>query len=96
MHMLSKKYPSPGELETLRRSRNPITVVTAHGEVQTNEEAQEKAHGEAWDPAKDVYKLKKEEKVTFYYPAEVGVLPALSSKKPEEREVGIDTILISS
>ena len=51
---------------------------------------------EAWDLAKDVYKLKKEEKVTFYYPAEVGVLPAPSSKKPEEREFGIDTILIFS
>ena len=44
MHMLSKKDPSSGELETLRRSRNPITVVTATGEVQTNEEAQVYVH----------------------------------------------------
>ena len=29
-----------GELETLRRSRSPITVVIGNGEVQTNEEAQ--------------------------------------------------------
>ena len=40
MHMLSKKDFSSGELETLKRSRSPITVVTANGEVQTNEEAQ--------------------------------------------------------
>ena len=31
---------SSEELETLRRSRTPTTVVTAKGEVQTNEEAQ--------------------------------------------------------
>ena len=36
---LSKKDVSSDELETLERSRNPTTVVTATGEVQTNEEA---------------------------------------------------------
>ena len=40
MHMLSKKDLSSDEVDTLRRSRTPTTVVTAHGEVQTNEEAQ--------------------------------------------------------
>ena len=40
MHMLSKKNLSSDELDTLRRSRTPATVVTANGEVQTNEEAQ--------------------------------------------------------
>ena len=44
MHMLSKKDLSSDELETLRRSRNPTTVVTANGEVQTNEEAQVYVH----------------------------------------------------
>ena len=37
MHMLSKKDLRSGELETLKRSRSPISVVTADGEVQTNE-----------------------------------------------------------
>ena len=32
------------ELETLRRSRNPVTVVAANEEVQTNEEAQENVY----------------------------------------------------
>ena len=41
---LSKKDSSSGELETLRRSRNPTTVVTANGEVQTNEEARVYVH----------------------------------------------------
>ena len=40
MHMLSKKDLSSSELDTLRRSRNTTVVVTANGEVQTNEEAQ--------------------------------------------------------
>ena len=40
MHVLSKMGLSSGELECLRRSRNHMTVVTANGEVQTNEEAQ--------------------------------------------------------
>ena len=37
--MLSKMDLSSDEVVTLRRSRNPTTVVTACGEVQTNEEA---------------------------------------------------------
>ena len=39
MHMLSKKDLS-SELDTLRKSKNTITVVTANGEAQTNQEAQ--------------------------------------------------------
>ena len=44
MHMLSKKVLSSTERETLRRSRNPTTVVTSNGEVQTNEAAQVFVH----------------------------------------------------
>ena len=33
-----------GELETVRVSRNPTTVITATGEVHANEEAQENVH----------------------------------------------------
>ena len=40
MHMLSRKDLSSDEMDTLRRSRTPTTVVTANGEVQTHEEAQ--------------------------------------------------------
>ena len=39
MHMLSKKDLSSEELEIPRRSRTSTVVVTANGEVQTNEEA---------------------------------------------------------
>ena len=44
MHMLSKKDFSSGELETLKRSTSPTTVVTANGKVQTNEEPQVYVH----------------------------------------------------
>ena len=44
MHMLSIKDLNSDEMDTLRRSRNPTTVVTAIGEVQTNEEAQVYVH----------------------------------------------------
>ena len=39
MHMLSRKDRNSAELETVRVSRNSATVITANGEVQTNEEA---------------------------------------------------------
>ena len=39
MHMVSKKDFHSAELETMRTSRSPTTVMTANGEVQTREEA---------------------------------------------------------
>ena len=39
MHMISKKDLNFAELETVTTSRSPMTVITANGEVQTNEEA---------------------------------------------------------
>ena len=39
MHMFSKKDLNSAELETMRTSRSPTTVMTANGEVQTKEEA---------------------------------------------------------
>ena len=39
MHMVSKKDLNSAEMETMRTSRSPTTVMTANGEVQTREEA---------------------------------------------------------
>ena len=44
MHMMSKKELSFEEMGTVKRSRNPIVVLTANGEVQTHEEAQVFVH----------------------------------------------------
>ena len=39
MHMVSRKDLNSAELETVRTARNPTTVMTANGEVQTRQEA---------------------------------------------------------
>ena len=39
VHMVSKKDHNSAELETMRTSKNPTTVMTANGEVLTREEA---------------------------------------------------------
>ena len=39
MHIISKKDLNSAELETVTTSRSPTTVITANGEVQTDEEA---------------------------------------------------------
>ena len=38
MHMISKKDLNSAELETVTTSRSPMTVITANGEVEMNEE----------------------------------------------------------
>ena len=38
MHMVSKKDLHSSELETMRISKNPTTVMTANGEVQTRQD----------------------------------------------------------
>ena len=40
MHMLSRKDLKSAERDTIRASRNPTAVISANGEMQTNEEAQ--------------------------------------------------------
>ena len=39
MHMISRKYLNSAEVETVRISKSPTTVMTVNGDVQTNEEA---------------------------------------------------------
>ena len=39
MHMISRKDLSKSEMDTLTKSRSPTIVITANGEVQTQEEA---------------------------------------------------------
>ena len=46
MHMLSRKDLNCAELETVRVSESPTTVVTANGEVQTKETTPHRAYGQ--------------------------------------------------
>ena len=41
--------------------------------------------------AGNIYKLKEKDQVTFYSPTEEWVLPAESTKEPEEREFVVDS-----
>ena len=45
MHMVSKRDLNSAEWDTMRISKNPTTVTTANGEVQTREEANVKELG---------------------------------------------------
>ena len=40
---------------------------------------------------KYIYKLKEKDQVTFHFPAEEWVLPAASTKEPQEREFMVDS-----
>ena len=45
----------------------------------------------AWDLEKHIYKLKNSDKASFYAPIEARVMPAPTSKRPEEREFVVDS-----
>ena len=49
------------------------------------------ARCKAWNLAKNIYKLKEKDKTTFFSTAEEWVLPAASTKEPEEREFVVDS-----
>ena len=49
------------------------------------------ARSKAWNLAKNIYKLHENDKATFYSPAEEWVLPAASTKEPEEIEFVVDS-----
>ena len=58
---------------------------------EETERQQRCARSKAWNLAKNIYKLKEEDQVTFFSPAEEWVLPAASTIKPEEREFVVDS-----
>ena len=52
--------------------------------------ARARAREAAWKLAKSVFKLKEQERATFFSPSENRCLPA-STLKPEEREFAVDS-----
>ena len=60
----------------------------SHEENETQERC---AQSRAWNLAKNIYKLKENDKTTFYSPAEKWVLRVASTKKPEDREFVVDS-----
>ena len=49
------------------------------------------ARGDAWEPARNIHKLKKEDKATFYSPSEEWIIPAAPTITSEEREFVVDS-----
>ena len=48
------------------------------------------ARGDAWELARNIYKLKEKDKATFYSPTDKWIMPAASTIKLEEREFVVD------
>ena len=44
-----------------------------------------------WNLARNIYKLKEQDKAIFYSPTEKWIVPAASTIKPEEREFVVDS-----
>ena len=59
---------------------------------QEETERQERcAQSRAWNLAKNIFRLKENDKATFFSPAEKCVLPVASTKEPEKRESVVDS-----
>ena len=58
------------------------------GEIARQERC---ARGDAWELARKIYKLKQEDKASFYSPSEEWILPTASTINSEEREFVADS-----
>ena len=87
-----KKGPSQGIIPKCEpQERNPWAPKF---EERTQDETLKRercALKDAWELAKDVYKLKMESKDTFHSLVEAWIMPAPSSTEPEERHFVIDS-----
>ena len=69
------------------RQPSPYAVKFEDRSHEETERQQRCARSKAWNLAKNIYKLKEIDKATFYFHTEEWVLPAASTKEPEERRV---------
>ena len=88
----AKKGPSLGKRQVKpQHQRSPNAVKFEDRSHEENERQQRCARSKAWNLAKNIYKLKEKDQVTFYSTAEEWVLPAASTKEPEERKFVVDS-----
>ena len=81
-----KKGPSVGRINVKNpHQRSPYAMKFEDRSHEETERQQRYAQSKAWNLAKNIYKLKEKDKTTFYSPSEAWVLPATSTKEPEER-----------
>ena len=71
--------------------RSPYAMKFEDKSHEQTERQQRSARSKAWNLAKNIFKLKENDKATFHSPAEKWVLPAASTNEPEEREFVADS-----
>ena len=81
-----KKGPSLGNIQVKNpHQRSPYAVKFEDRSHEETERQLRCARSKAWNLAKNIYKLKENDKATYCPRAEEWVLPAASTKEPEER-----------
>ena len=86
-----KKGPSLGKTQVKpRHQRSPHATKFEDYSHEETERQERCAQSKAWDFAKNLYKLKANDKATFFSLAK-WVLPAASAREPEEREFVVDS-----
>ena len=87
-----KKGPSLGKIQVKIPHQRSLHAMKFEDRSQEETEKQKRcARSKACNLAKNIDKLKVKEKATFYSPAEDRVLPAASTKEPEDREFVVDS-----
>ena len=84
-----KKGPSLGKIQVKpRHQRSPYAVKFEDRSHEETERQEGCAQSKAWDLAKNIYKLKANDKATFFSLAAKWVLPSASARELEERICG--------
>ena len=74
-----------------RHKRSPYAIKIDGRSHEETERQGRCAQSKACDPATNIYKLKADDKATFFSPAEQLVLPSASARKPDERVFVVDS-----
>ena len=87
-----KKGPSLGKRQVKNPHQRSLYAMKFEDWSHEETERQQRcARSKAWNLAFNIYKLKEKDKAPVYFPAEEWVLPAASTKEPEERECAVDS-----
>ena len=86
-----RKGPSLGKIHVKNpHLRSPYAMKFEDPSHEETERQQRCAQSKAWNLAKNIYKLKENDKATLCSPSEESVLLAASTKEPKEREFPVD------
>ena len=87
-----KKGPSLGKVKVKNPHQRSLYAMKFEDLSHEETERQQRcARSKAWNLDQNIFKLKQNDQVTFCSPAEEWVLPAASTKEPEERKFVVDS-----